>query len=212
MKMANVCPIFKKGDSTSKQNYRPISVLPSTSKIFERIMFNQIYNYIIVKLFPLLCGFRKGYSTQHALLRFIEGLKKCLDKKDVAGAVLMDLSKSFDCLSLILLLAKLKSYGFSDNAMEFRYSDLEKRVQRVKINSDFSDWMETEQGVPQGSILGPLLFNIYKNDIFLHLNKSNLCNYTYDNTIGLSSTDMNELTDDLESVAAILNKWFNENV
>ena len=81
MKMANVCPIFKKGDSTSKENYRPISVLPSTSKIFERIMLNQIYNYIIVKLFSLLCGFRKGYSTQHALLRLIEGLKKCLDKK-----------------------------------------------------------------------------------------------------------------------------------
>ena len=117
MKMANVCPIFKKRDSTSKENYRPISVLPSASKVFERIMLNQIYNYIIVKLFPLLCGFRKGYSTQHALLRLIEGLKRCLDKKDVAGAVLMDLSKAFDCLLYILLLAKLKSYGFSDNAM-----------------------------------------------------------------------------------------------
>ena len=211
MKMANVCPIFKKGDSTSKENYRPISVLPSASKVFERIMFNQIYNYIIVKLFPLLCGFRKGYSTQHALLRLIEGLKKCLDKKSVAGAVLMDLSKAFDCLPHILLLAKLKSYGLSDNAMEFMYSYLDKRVQRVKINSDFSDWMETKQGVPQGSNLGPLLFNIYINDIFLYLNKCNLCNYADDNTIWLSSTDMNELTDDLESEAAILNKWFYEN-
>ena len=68
----------------------------------------------------------------------------------MAGAVLMDLSKAFDCLPHILLLAKLKSYGFSDNAMEFMYSYLDKRVQRVKINSDFSDWMETKQGVPQG--------------------------------------------------------------
>ena len=212
MKMANVCPIFKKGYSTSEENYRPISVLPSASKVFERIMFNQIYNYIIVKLFPLLSGFRKGYSTQHALLRLIEGLKKCLDKKDVAGAVLMDLSKAFDCLPHILLLAKLKSYGFSDNAIEFMYSYLDKRVQRVKINSDFSDWMETKQGVPQGSILNPLLFNIYINYIFLHLNKSSLCNYADDNTSWLSSTDMNELIDDLESEAAILNKWFYENI
>ena len=133
-----------------------------------------------------------------------------LDKKDVAGAVLMDLSKAFDYLPHILLLAKLKSYGFSDNAMEFMYSYLDKRVQRV--NSDSSDWMETKQGVPQGSILGPLLFNIYINDIFLHLNKSNLCNYADDNTIWLSSTDMNELIDDLESEAAILNKWFYENL
>ena len=126
------------------------------------------------------------------------------------GAVLMDLSKAFDCLPNILLLAKLKSYGFSDNAMEFMYSYLDKRVQRVKINSDFSDWMEIKQRVPQGSILGPLLFNIYINDIFLHLNKSNLYNYADDNTYWLSSTDMNELTDDLESEAAILNKWFYE--
>ena len=137
-------------------------------------MFNQIYNYFIVKLFSLLCGFRKGYSTQHALLRLIEGLKKCLDKKDVAGTVLKDLTKAFDCLPHILLLAKLKSYGFSDNAMEFMYSYLDKRVQRAKMNTEFSDWMETKQGVPQGSILGSLLFNIYINDIFLHLNKSNL--------------------------------------
>ena len=110
MKMAYVCLFFKKGDSTSKEKYRPI----------------------IVKLFPLLCGFRKGYSTQHALLRLIEGLKKYLDKKDVACAVLMDLSKAYYCLPHILLLAKLKSYGFSDNAMGFMYSNLDKRVQRVK--------------------------------------------------------------------------------
>ena len=119
--------------------------------------------------------------------------------------------KAFDCLPHILLLAKLKSYGFNDNAMEFMYSYLDKREQRVKINSDFSDWMETKQGVPQGSVLGPSLFNIYINDIFPHLNKSNLCNYADDNTIWLSSTDMNELTDDFESEAAILNKWFYEN-
>ena len=133
-------------------------------------------------------------------------------KKDEAGAVLMDLSKAFDCLPHILLLAKLKSYCFSDNAMEFMYSYLDKRVQRVKINSNFSDCIGTKQGVPQASILGPLLFNIYINHIFLHLNKRNLCNYADENTIWLSSTDMNELTDNLESEAAILNKWFYENL
>ena len=211
MKMANVSPIFKKEDNTDKKNYRPISVLPSISKIFEKIMFKQIYYYMKDKLFPLLCGFREGYSTQHALLRLIEDLKKNLDNKKSAGTVLMDLSKAFDCLPHKLLLAKLKTYGFSDNSVKFMLSYLKERIQRVKINSNFSEWMEIKQGVPQGSILGPLLFNIYINDIFLVLNKSKLCNYADDNTIWVTNENKNEIVYDLESEVAILNTWFTEN-
>ncbi len=156
--MANVSPIFKKEDNTDKKNYRPISVLPSISKIFEKIMFKQIYYYMKDKLFPLLCGFREGYSTQHALLRLIEDLKKNLDNKKSAGTVLMDLSKAFDCLPHKLLLAKLKTYGFSDNSVKFMLSYLKERIQRVKINSNFSKWMEIKQGVPERFNPGTITF------------------------------------------------------
>ena len=128
----------------------------------------------------MLCGFRKVYSTQHALVRLIEALKRGLDKNKIVGIELMDLSKAFDCLPHNLLLAKRQSYGFRQPAIEFLDSYLSGH--RVKINSTHSDWMEIKQGVPQGSILGPLLFNIYINDIFYILEKSQLCNYADDNT------------------------------
>ena len=103
MIQADITPIFKK--LNKKENYRPISVLPSTSKIFERIMYKQIYNHMKSILSPLLCGFREGYSTQHALLRLVEDLKASLDEKLIAGTVMMDLSKAFDCLPHDLLIA-----------------------------------------------------------------------------------------------------------
>ena len=98
LKYADVTPIFKKKDSTSKENYRPISILPSISKIFERLMFQQITSYVSDILSPYLCGFRKGYNAQHALLRLKNNLNMSLDRKENIGLVMMDLSKAFDCI------------------------------------------------------------------------------------------------------------------
>ena len=102
----------------------------------------------------MLCGFREKYSTQHALLRFIEKCKKSLDEGNCVGAVFMDLSKAFDCLNHELLVAKLEAYGFSRNALTFIHSYLYKRKQRVKVNGSFSERKYIDQGVPQGSLLG----------------------------------------------------------
>ena len=211
LKKADITPVFKKDNSTTKKNYRPISILPSTSKIFERIMYRQIYDNMRNVLFPILCGFREGYSTQHALLRLTESLKACLDEKMVAGTVMMDLSKAFDCLPHDLLIAKLHAYGFSDNALQLLYSYLHNRTQRVKINSTHSEWKNITMGVPQGSVLGPLLFNIFLNDIFLFIEKSEICNYADDNTIWIKGNIIDNIIPQLESEINLLNGWFNSN-
>ena len=107
LKLADVTPVFKKKDPLDKTNYRPVSVLPPVSKIFERLMQKQINEHIKNKLSPYLCGYRKGFSTQYALLSLIERWKKILDEKGFGGAVLMDLSKAFDTLNYEQLIAKL---------------------------------------------------------------------------------------------------------
>ena len=148
---------FNNDDVNRKQNYRPITILTPVSKIYERLIENQIKPFSLEFVNPMLCGFRENYSTQHALLRFIEKCKKVWMK----GIVLVLFSKSFDCLNHELLVAELEAYGFSRNALTFIHSYLYNSKQRVKVNGSYNEWKYIYQGVPQGSVLGPLLFNIY---------------------------------------------------
>ena len=208
LKLADVVPAHKKDSATNKANYRPISLLPSISKVFEKLVCIQLTGFMADKLSKYLCGFRKGYSTQYALFNLVHAWQKCLSNSGKVGAVLTDLSKAFDCLPHDLLLAKLKAYGLGNISITFLRNYLTGRKMRVRIASSFSDWLEIVLGVPQGSILGRLLFNIFINDLFFCKVDSDICNYADDNTLYTCGFSFDTIIPILQTDTRIIADWF----
>lgn len=212
LKLADVTPIFKKGDKFLKENYRPVSILPCLSKVFERVIFSQLSNYFDSIFHVSLSGFRSKYCTQHAILQMIGQWNQCLDTGGVIGAVLMDLSKAFDCIDHELLLAKLSAYGINPTSLNLIKCYLNNRFQRTKVGSTYSSWKKIRKGVPQGSILGPLLFNIFLNDIFYFVKKTSICNFADDNTLYSCADTCTEVKMNLESDVAVTLDWYTQNL
>ena len=155
--------------------------------------------------------FRKGYSTQHCLLAMLEKWKSAVDKGKSFGVLLTDLSKAFNCLSHELLLAKLHAYGFSIAALRLIHSYLTNRKQRTKVNLSHSPWEEILFGVPQGSILGLLLFNIFLCDLFFIMNETDFANYADDNTPYRTAYTIDEVIQTPERDSMMLFQWSSDN-
>ena len=174
-------------------------------------MFKQM-SHCFEKLFSeYLSGFRRGYGCQHVLMRLIENWKLALDNKKIIAALSMDLSKAFDCLQHDLIIAKLHAYGFDMQALKPVYSYLSNRIQSVKVKDAYSSTSTVLSGVPQGSLLGVILFNIQFNDIFYITDESGFYNFADDNNLSAIEDIMEEAKSTLKQQTTNVLKWFDEN-
>jgi exonuclease III len=185
LKIAKIIPIYKKGDNMIFSNYRPVSLLPSISKVFEKIVFKQIISYFTENdlFFDGQYGFRKEHSTEHAVTELVDRIYDNLDSGKLSLAIFLDLSKAFDMLNHKILLAKLQHYGVTGTSLNWFASYLSERKQFVSFQNYNSNYIEITTGVPQGSILGPLLFIIFMNDINFSSNIFNFILFADDTTL-----------------------------
>ncbi len=181
-KTAEIVPIHKKKDQLLRENHRPVSIPTNLSKVIE-ISINNTLTYTNIILDDRISAYRKGYSCQYALLNFVEEWRKDMDNQEVPAALLLDLCKAFDAMPHDILVAKLYAYGMSQETVTLLASYLRNRKQRVKVGNCESDWEPLSKGVPQGSIMGPILFNLFLNDVVLFIKNSSLTNHVDDNTL-----------------------------
>ena len=185
LKIAKVIPLYKKYDPHLVDNFRPISFLPAISKMFEKIVFNQMYDYFDRNklLYTSQYGFRKLHSTELASLELVDRVRLDMDSGKMPLSIFLDLSKTFNTLDHSILLLKLTHYGLSQTAIRWFSSSLFGRRQLVDFNGTWSTLASTSTGVPQGSILGPLLFIINMNDIHVANGKFNAIIYADDTSL-----------------------------
>lgn len=212
-KKGKVVPIFKSGDRTCASNFRPITILPVLSKILEKAVCRQLFTFLKVNnlLAPEQFGFRPNLSTEVALAHLTENILNNMDNGFITGAVFLELSKTFDTVDHQILLKKLHCLGLNKNSMDWFKSYLSDREQVTSIGNCFSSPRPVTVGVPQGSILGPLLFIIYVNDLPQCLEYCKIILYADDTLIYYSAKSTQDvqtfLKEDLESASLWLQSY-----
>ena len=213
LKVAKVIPIFKKGDSTSINNYRPISILSPINKIFEKIIYSRLINYIDKSniLYKYQYGFRKKHSTEHALIELVDQIKSSMSNKEMTCGIFIDLSKAFDTVNHQILLHKLEHYGIRGKALELFKSYLSNRKQYVQIDKCKSKTLPISCGVPQGSVLGPLLFLLFINDLPKCCPDGKTRLFADDTTIFFHSDNIDNIITTGKNIMIQLTNWFKAN-
>ena len=206
-------PIYKKGDRLDETNYRPITLLSTVDKVYEQLLSNQVKEYFDQILDPCLTAYRKRHSCETTLLKLTEEWKLALDLNKYAGVLSTDMSKAFDSLHPALMINKLKAYGFSENSISLMRSYLTNRQNRVKLDTVVSDWKETVRGCPQGSSLGPLLWNIFQNDMTYVVtnNNTSLSMYADDHQVSVSANSVGEVETSINKEGNSMSAWYKEN-
>ena len=210
-KIAKIIPIYKLGSCSNLDNYRPISILPVLSKIIEKIIHRQLMSFLDRNslLSPSQFGFRRGLSTELAATLLLDDMRKEVDAGKLVGAVFIDLSKAFDTISHAKLLEKLSQYGVNDGELEWFKDYLFSRKATVSYNNCTSGVCEIYTGVPQGSILGLLLFLIFFNHITDEINHAKIVKYADDTVLYVADKETQSIQTklDMESIAI----WLKEN-
>ena len=194
LKIAQIIPLYKKGNVNYITNYRPISLLPTLSKVFERVIFNQLYTYLDHNnlLSEQQYGFCTNHSAELADIKLVDYIVHEIDRTLTHITIYIDLSKAFDTLNLDILLYKLHHHGITNISLKLLNIYMSNRKQYVKYNVNESGFKEIKTGVPQGSILGPLLFSIYINDLSTVSNTLKFIVYAADITIYFNTEDFSK--------------------